>query len=182
MDSNLLPMNCDEKFIAHYTSAKIKEFDIPYDTVAKKSNSSEDTVKNIVSGKTTNPGIRTIAPIVYAAHGSLDEMCLGKKLNENSNAPTIEFLEQRIVEIQRQHEKHVADIRSHYEQHRQDYKEHTEHRLADKREIIAQQEEHIKSIKKENYHSKISTIVCLAILISLLIAEVMNPNLGWIQF
>lgn len=182
MSENLTPLQSDEKFIAHYMTAKCKELGISQDRLAQKSNTSIDTVRNICTGKTTNPGIITTANMAKAVNGSLDEMCYGESANKKNESPTIQFLEQRIVELQRQHEKHVDDIRSHYEQHRQDYKDHTEHRLADKREIIAQQEEHIKSIKTENLYSKIFCFVSLAILICLLIAEVMNPNLGWIKF
>ena len=182
MELNSTPMYCEEKFISSYLSAKKDEFKIPFEVIAKKSQSSEETVKNIFTGKTANPGLLTVAPMTYAVNGSLDEMCLGKPLNENPNAQTIEFYKQQIVTMQEQHEKHNDETRAHYEQHRQDYKDHTEHRLADKREIIEQQQEHIMTLKKELLTSKIFTGVCIAVLVGLLIAEVMNPNLGWIQF
>lgn len=182
MQEDLMPIYCDEKFVAHYLTAKSKENNIPPEMVAKKTKSSEDTVKNVFSGKTTNPGIATIAPMTYAVNGSLDEMCFGKPINENITAPTVEFYRQQIITMQEQNEKHNTETRNHYEQHRQDYKDHTEHRLADKREIIDQQKEHIATLKKELVSSKILAAIGYSILIILLILEVTNPNLGWLRF
>lgn len=182
MDVNLTPMNCDEKFIAHYLSAKRKEFDVPYEIIAKKSGTSEDTVKNVFSGKTINPGVLTVAPMTYAVNGSLDEMCFGKSMSDNGNNQSVEFYKQQIVTLQEQSEKHNSETRAHYEQHRQDYKDHTEHRLADKREIIAQQTEHISTLKKQLTSSQIRGAIGYAILIGLLILEVANPSLGWLRF
>lgn len=182
MQENLMPMNSDEKFVAHYLTAKSKENNIPPEAVAKKTKSSEDTVKNVFSGKTTNPGIATIAPMTYAVNGSLDEMCFGKPMSENIAAPAVEFYRQQIITMQEQHERQNTETRTHYEQHRQDYKDHTEHRLADKREIIEQQKEHINTLKKELVSSKILAAIGYGILIILLILEVANPNLGWLRF
>lgn len=182
MQENLMPINCDEKFVAHYLTAKSKEYNIPPEVVAKKTKSSEDTVKNVFSGKTTNPGIATIAPMTYAVNGSLDEMCFGKQINDNIAAPAVEFYRQQIITMQEQHERQNTETRNHYEQHRQDYKDHTEHRLADKREIIEQQKEHINTLKKENLISKIFACIGYGVLIVLLILEVTNPSLGWIKF
>ena len=67
------------------------------------------------------------------------------------------------------------NIRTHYEQHRQDVTENYEKRLADKREIIDQ-------LKKEILSTRILAWLCVAVLVALLIAEVMNPNLGWLRF
>ena len=182
MSENLTPIQSDEKFVAHYMMAKCKEYDVSQERLAQKSNSSIDTVRNICSGKTTNPGIVTIGNMVRAVNGSMDEMCFGKKSNENANVQTLEAFEHCILAMQEQQEKHEEYMREHYAQHRQDYKEHTEHRLADKREIIAQKDEHIKSLKKELYSTKIFSVVCIAILVGLLILEVTNPSLGWIKF
>ena len=79
-------------------------------------------------------------------------------------------------------ETHINNIRAHYEQHRQDSIENYERRLADKREIIEEKEKHIASLKTEMMYSKVFSLVCVGILVALLIAEVMNPNLGWFRF
>jgi hypothetical protein len=60
--------------------------------------------------------------------------------------------------------------------------ENYEKRLADKREIIEEKDKHITSLKKEITSHKILSWICVAVLVALLIAEVMNPNLGWLRF
>ena len=79
-------------------------------------------------------------------------------------------------------ETHINNIRSHYEQHRQDSIENYEKRLSDKREIIEEKDNHIKTLKKEMLYARIFSWICVGILVSLLIAELMNPNLGWLRF
>lgn len=175
----------DSKIVANYLSTLKEKSGLTYEAIAEKSQRSVSTVKNLCSGKSEDPRLDTVAPVIYAMGGSIDEMYTGKSkdaVKEISIASIKEIYEYQLAEVSKMSENHISNIRAHYEQHRQDFKDNVEHRLADKREIIAQQEEHIKSLKKEVFHSKISTIICLAILITLLIAEVMNPNLGWIKF
>lgn len=175
----------DEKLVANYLSNLIKKNGLSCEIVAQKSNSSESTVRNLCSGKTANPGILTVLPVLYAAGGSPEEMLFGKSKDfakEISINSVKEIYEQQLLEKDKLHEKHEENIRSHYEQHRKDSIANYEKRLADKREIIEQKEEHIKTLKKEIISSKIFSWVCVAILLALLIAEVMNPNLGWLRF
>lgn len=176
----------DAKLVAKYLSALKDKSGLTYETIAEKCNKSESTVKNLCSGKTEDPRLDTVAPVVYAMGGSLDEMYNPNSTKDEMKAISIasikEIYEHQLLELIKTNEAHINDIRTHYEQHRQDFKEHVEKRLADKREIIEQQKEHIKTLKKENIISKVFTGICLAILITLLIAEVMNPSLGWVRF
>lgn len=174
----------DEKFISKYLTTIIKGTGNSIETFSQKSKMSESTLKNLCSGKTENPGIITVATAVYAANGSLDAM-FGKSkedIDENTKNLMKEMYEFQLAEHRKTEETHIANIRSHYEQHRQDSMENYEKRLADKREIIDQKDEHIKTLKKENLSHKIVSWVCIAILVGLLIAEVMNPNLGWLRY
>ena len=172
----------DEQAVAKYYTELFKN--IPIEQFAKKHNLSESTIKNICSGKTSNPGILTLADITYPAHGSLDAIFNkdNEALKESAINAIKDMYEFHSEEITKTNETHINNIRAHYEHHRQDYKEHTEHRLADKREIIEQQNEHIKTLKKELFLSKIFTCIGFGILILLLILEVTNPSLGWIKF
>lgn len=175
----------DAKLVANYLAQLKEKTGLTYEVIAEKSGRSVSTVKNLCSGKSEDPRLDTVAPVTYAMGGSIDEMFTGKSkdaVKEISIHSIKEMYEHQLSEIRQTHEKHIDDIRTHYEQHRSDFKDNVEHRLADKREIISQQEEHIKSLKKESLYSKAFCFVSLAILITLLIAEVMNPNLGWIQF
>ena len=99
----------------------------------------------------------------------------------------------QLAERRKTEEAHIANIRSHYEQHREDTINNYEIRLADKREIIKEKDEHIATLKKE--HSEhvatikkeknvalIFAVDCAAVLIGILILEDMNPELGWLRF
>lgn len=175
----------DENILANYLTKYMKKNNLTFEFVSQKSKTPIATVKNFCSGKTPNPGILNALPVIYAVGGTPEEMLFGENqdiVKEFSIDSIKEMCEQAIAEMVKTNEVHIANIRTHYEQHRQDYKDHTEHRLADKREIIEQQKEHINTLKKELLTSKIFTATCVLVLVGLLIAEVMNPNLGWLRF
>lgn len=175
----------DARLVAKYFTFLKEETGFTNEVWADKANGSVSTLKNLLSGKTEDPRLATIAPYIYAAGGSLDEMYTGKS-KEVTKEITInsikEIYEHQILENSKTSEVHINNIRTHYEQHRQDVKENYEKRLADKREIIEQKDKHIKTLEKEILSSKIFSWVCVAVLVALLIAEVMNPNLGWLRF
>ena len=165
----------DEQAIAKYYTELFK--DIPIEHFAKKYNISESTIKNLRSGKTPNPGILTIAPLTYAAHGSLDEI-FGKSkdvLKESAISAIKDMYEFHSAEREKIEEKHIANIRAHYEQHRDDTIKNYERLLCEK-------DKQIKLFKKIAVVCFGIACVGLAILITLLILEVSNPELGWIKF
>lgn len=164
---------------------------------------SESTIKNILLGRTRNPGMESLLPIcktlgipVEIAYetGDIDE--IKKKIEKQGikeeNIPVIalkEIYDHQIAAINNNNEIHINNIRSHYEQHHEDLRENFEKRLSDKRELIESYKEHldsykshIKSLEKDLLISKIAFWVCCSVLVILLILEVANPNLGWIRF
>lgn len=169
----------DARLVANYLTTLKEKSGITYEAIAEKSNTSESTVKNLCSGKTEDPRLNTVAPVVYAMGGSLDEMYnpgnSKDKMKEISISSIKEIYEQQLSEMAKTHEAHINNIRSHYEQHLEDLKDNFEKRLADKGEIIKEKTGHLNFFK-------ILACVGFAILIGLLILEVTNPNLGWIQF
>lgn len=168
----------DAKLVSKYLTSLREKSGLTIEAVAEKSGRSESTVKNLCSGKTEDPRLDTVAPVIYAMGGSIDEMYTGKSkdtVKEISIASIKEIYEFQLAEYRKTEEAHINNIRAHYEQHRQDTIEHYEKRLADKREIIAQQ-------KKETFSYKLFAIICVIVLVGLLIAEVMNPNLGWFRY
>lgn len=184
----------DEKIVARYMVALLKREGLTYETAAIKCNTSESTIKNLCLGKTSNPGVLTLQPIFKELNGSMDEMLeLAEKI-KNETKDNFENSIKELCEYQlKMNEAHINNIRTHYEQHRQDYMENTEKRLADKREIINQQNEYIntlksdlaeqaKTLKRERNIAFIFAVVVASILVGLLILEVMNPNLGWLRF
>ena len=150
-----------------------------FEAISNLSGVPEATVKNIFSGKTEDPRFETVSSIVIAMGGSLDEMYNPGKskdeLKETSISAIKEMYEHQIETMKETNELHINNIRAHYEQHRDDVKANYEMRLADKREII-------ETIKKELRSAKIFAWICVSILVSILVLEVMNPTLGWIQF
>ncbi len=150
-----------------------------FEAISNLSGIPEATVKNIFSGKTEDPRFETVSSIVIAMGGSLDAMYNPGKskdeLKETSVVAIKEIYEYQIEVMKETNEAHINNIRSHYEQHHDDLKENYEKRLADKRELI-------KTLEREYLTSKIFSWICILALVGLLVAEVMNPNLGWIKF
>ena len=167
----------DEKFIAKYLTRIIKETGNTYEGVAEKCSTSESTVKNLCSGKTENPGILTLAPIIYAANGSLDEMCGKSKedIDEKTKNLIKEMSEFQFAEYRKTEEAHICNMRTHYEQHRDDT-------ISNFERLLAEKEKQINLFKRIALICFGIACVGFAILIGLLILEVSNPNLGWIQF
>ena len=171
--------------LAKYLNAKRVEKGLTIEAVAAVSKVAESTVKNLCSGKTENPQMETIIPVMEAVGGSFDEMLHPERKGEANEASVLalkDIYEFQIATLKQTNEAHIANIRAHYEQHREDVKENYERQLADKREIIDSYKEHIGTLKKENLISKIALGVCVAVFISVLIAELLNPNLGWFRF
>ena len=168
-----------EQLIANYINKKRLDAGLSYEAIATEKNISESTVKNLCTGKTKNPGIETVMPIMEAVGGSYDEMLYPDKnkdeVKETSLLAMKDIYENQLAAIKESYDEQIANVRHHYEQHHQDLVDNFEKRLADKREIIDIQ-------KKELKLSKIVAWVFGAILVSLLIVEVMNPTLGWIRF
>lgn len=176
----------DAKVVAEYLSNLKVKTGLTYEAVAEKSNRSESSVKNLCLGKSDDPRIDTVAPIVYALGGSMDEMLNPKKSKEEIKASSVIALkdsyEYQAHLFKEANEMHINNIRAHYEQHHEDLKDNFERRLADKRELIESYKEHIHNLKKELLIGRIGLCVCIVVLIGLLIAEVMNPNLGWFRY
>ena len=167
------------ELVAEYLTKLRLKSGLSYEAVAERSKRSESTVKNLCTGKTEDPRLDTVAPIVYAMGGSIDEMYNPDKskdaIKETSVLAMKDIYENQLNAIKESYDEQISNIRGHYEQHHQDLVDNFEKRLADKKEIIEMQ-------KKENTASKIVAWVCGAILILLLIVEVMNPTLGWIRY
>ena len=167
------------EIVANYLSSLKSKTGLTYEAIAEISNRSESTVKNLCLGKAEDPRIDTVAPVVYALGGSMDEMLNPKQskdeLKETSVIALKDSYEYQASLLKETTEAHIGNIRSHYQQHHEDLKENYERRLADKRE-------HIETLKQELRTSKIFSWICILVLVTLLVAEVMNPNLGWIKF
>ena len=162
-------------------------------TLSQMTNTAEGTFKNLCSAKTDNPGIATVAQVIYSMGGSLDEMFNQdnnqEELKEVSVLAIKEIYENQLNATKETSEEHIHNIRSHYEQHLSELKEshekieaHYEKRLADKRDVIDAVEKHLATVIKEKQWFKIGFCISILIFAALCIVELANPSLGWIRF
>lgn len=179
-------VNMKAELVAEYLTALRLKNDLTLEAIAEKSKRSVSTIKNLCNGKTEDPRLDTVAPIVYAMGGSIDEMYNPDKskdeIKETSVLAMKDIYENQLDAIKASYDEQVSNIRQHYEQHHEDLKENYERRLADKRELIESFKEHIKAVEKDCRHSKIALWICICVFVAVLIAEVMNPNLGWFRY
>ena len=172
--------------LANYLNEKRLQAGLTFEAVASLSNRPESTIKNLCTGKTEDPRLETVIPVMKAIGGSFDEMLFPEKtkdeLKETSMLALKDIYEFQLSEVRKTNEAHIHNIRLHYEQHFEDLKDNYERRLADKRELIDSYQEHLLSIKKECRASKFSFWICVVVLVGILVLEVANPNLGWIRF
>ena len=162
------------------------------DYLEKSTGVPKDTIKNMLNGKTKNPGVENLNPICEELGVPIQQVLRqsekteiekqGIKVDDASVLALKEIYELQLAAVKETNEAHISNIRSHYEQHHEDLKENYERRLADKRELIDTKDAHIKALERECLHTKIFACACALILVSLLIIEVMNPNLGWIRY
>lgn len=174
------------EIIGKYINAKRIEKGLTIEALSSVSNSAESTVKSICHGNADNPQLKTMIPIMEAVGGSFDEMLYPDKHKDKMSDASVLALkdayEYQVSVLKETNEAHITNIRAHYEQHREDVKENYERRLSDKREIIESYKEQVQILKKELNTSKIGLCICLVVFIAVLIAELMNPNLGWFRF
>ena len=173
-----------------------KDKGLSFPDMEKLTGISESTIKNVFFGKTRNPGMESLIPIcrvlgipVEIAYecGEVDEIkrkieFQGIKEEDASIIALKEIYERQIAMLNATNEAHINNIRSHYEQHHEDLKDNYEKRLSDKREIIDSLQGYVKSLKKECLSSRIAFWVCCIVLVTILVLEVTNPNLGWIRY
>lgn len=167
------------ELVAEYLTTLRLKTGLTYEAIAEKSNRSESTVKNLCTGKTEDPRLDTVAPIVYAMGGSLDEMVNPDKSKDEMKETSVfalkDIYEHQLTTLRETNEAHIHNIRTHYEQHHEDLKENYEKRLADKREMIA-------SLKNANMVKNIAIALLVSIFIALFIMEILHPEHGWLRY
>ena len=153
----------------------------------------EGTIKNIVNGRVKSTSAQNLSKICKVLDVPLGKVLgteeikkqiedQGIKDGDASILDLKEIYEHHEVIMKETNEKNIDNIRSNYAQHREDFIENVEKRLADKREIIEAKDAHIKTLEKELLSCKIALCICLVIFFGVLIAELMNPNLGWFRY
>lgn len=168
----------DARVVAKYLTSLKEKSGLTYEAIAEKCGMSETTIKNLFLGRTEDPRLNTVGPVTYALNGSIDEMYTGKgkvEIQEISLNSIKEMYEFQLAEFKASEEIRVANIRADHEKHREDINNHFERLLTEK--------------DKNTLLWKKVALVCfgvacigLIVLITLLILEVSNPELGWIKF
>lgn len=137
------------ELVAEYLTALRIKNGLTYEAIAEKSKRSESTVKNLCTGKTEDSRLDTVAPIVYAMGGSIDEMYNPDKskdeIKETSVLAMKDIYENQLNAIKSSYDEKISNIRSHYEQHHKDLVDKFEMGLVDKREIIEMQKQEHKT-------------------------------------
>ena len=178
------------ELVAEYLTALRLKNDLTFEAVAEKSKRSVSTIKNLCTGKTEDPRLDTVAPIVYAMGGSIDEMYNPDKtkdeIKETSVLAMKDIYENQLQAIKESYDAQINNIRLHYEQHRGDVTTNYEKRLSDKREIIDMQKEQIAKLE-ETSKSKtkilfVLSAIMFALFFGLIALEVLHPEHGWIRF
>ena len=168
----------DANQVAKYLVALKEKTGLTYEAIAQMSGRSVSTVKNLSSGKSEDPRLDTVAPVIFAMGGSIDEMYTDKSkdsVKETSINSIKEIYEQQLLDMSKTHEAHVNNIRSHYEQHREDT-------ITNYERLLSEKDKNTLLWKKVALACFGVSCIGLAILIGLLILEVANPNLGWLRF
>lgn len=174
------------ELVAEYLSQLRLKTGLTYESIAEKSDRSVSTVKKLCNGQTEDPRLDTVAPIVYAMGGSIDEMYNPEKnkdeIKETSLLALKDVYEFQIASMKETNEAHISNIRAHYGQNIEELKEnhvkieeHYEKRLENK-------DEQIKKLEKSDFNKTIIIGVLVSIFVILFIMEIMHPEHGWLRY
>jgi predicted transcriptional regulator len=167
--------------LVNYLNTLKEQGNFTFDEISNLSGIPKDTVKNIFSGKTKDPGIETISKIIYAMGGSLDGIY---NRNKKESADTNSMLM-----LKEMYENHLADVKEHYEHRLAQMKEHyielKESNVEMKErheERIAEINEHIETIKLDKRWFRIATCASVVALVAFCILEILTPGMGWLKY
>ena len=163
--------------------------------IEKRRGVPEQTIKNIISGKTGNPGIENLAPICEELGIHSEDVLFSrnkeietKVLKEEPSAYNLkEMYEFQISILNKAHETEMNNMREHYERqlkeqatHYEKYisvtEAHYERRLTDKRE-------HIDTILLDKKWFRLAAVFGVgAILAIFFFIEFVTPGHGWFNY
>lgn len=153
--------------LTNYLNALKNKGNFTYEAISNLSGIPEATVRNILTGKTEDPRFETVSALVNSMGGSLDAIyTAAKKEDVEANA---------VIAIKEAYEERILIIKEHYE-----------HRLSEKdkhyERLLAEAEKHIETIKLDKRWFRIGFVVSIFIFALLCVAELLNPNLGWLRY
>lgn len=169
----------EAELVAKYLTQLRKKTGLTYNAIAEKSKRSESTVKKLCNGETEDPRVDTVAPVVYALGGSMDEMLNPEKSNDTQN----DMYLRQIQIMQESHNTQMENQAAQYEErikelkeHNRKMEEHYERRLADKRD-------HMDTLITDKKWFKIAAVVSAVAMFGLFIfIESITPGHGWFRY
>ena len=105
-----------------------------YEDIANLSGIPVQTVRNIITGKTPDPRFGTVAKMIIAMGGDLNEIIGYEKKKEievNSTVSLKETYEMRIADLIKSYEERIQDIKTLCDQRVEDVRKCYEMRIAD---------------------------------------------------
>lgn len=174
---------------------RMHELNLTPALIAENKNMPEQTVKNIVNGKTGNPGIENLAPICEELEIPIEDVLFSrnkevesKVIKEDPSAYNLkEMYEFQVAILNKAHETEMNNMREHYERqlkeqaaHYEKYisvtESHYERRLTDKRE-------HIDTILLDKKWFRLAAVYgVVAVLAIFFFIEFAMPGHGWFNF
>ena len=126
--------------IREYLGKLLNDGEFTHEDAANLSGIPAQTIRNIVTGKTPDPRIGTIAKLIISLGGDLNEIVGVEKKKEievNSMVSLKETYELRIADIIKSYDDRIEDIKAMCELRLADMKKLYEERLAEQRELLS---------------------------------------------
>lgn len=141
-------MEIGNEKVREYLIALKETGNFSYEDIANLSGIPVQTVRNIITGKTPDPRFGTVAKMIIAMGGDLNEIIGYEKKKEievNSTVSMKETYEMRIADLIKSYEERIEDVKAFCEQRVADVQKCCELRLADMKrnyeERLAEQRE-----------------------------------------
>ena len=135
--------------IREYIAALMNNF--TYEDAANLSGIPQQTIRNIVTGKTPDPRFGTVAKIIISLGGDLNEIVGYEKKREievNSTVSLKETYEMRIADLIKSYEDRIADVRALCELRVADAQKSCEVRLDDIKKVYEERIAELKELAK----------------------------------
>ena len=156
--------------ITQYLNELKNEGKYTYEGIANLSGIPEATVKNIMSGKTTDPRFETVSKLVIAMGGNLNDVVAphNEKSAENNAVMAMKHIyDERITDIKAHFDTQFAHLKTNYEQQLSELKSHSDSQIA--------------GLRSDKKFLTIGICVVLAVLVAFLIADLLIAESGWIM-
>lgn len=136
--------------VREYIAALMKAGGFSYEDAANLSGTPAQTVRNIVTGKTPDPRFATLAKIIIALGGDLNEIVGYEKKKEievNSTVSLKETYEMRIADLIKSYEERIEDVKAFSDQRVADLKKLYEERFEDLKRLYEERLAELRAAK-----------------------------------